>query len=353
MKKQLVAVAVATAIAAPMAVSADVTIYGLLHYSIDSVDYDSGVSGVIPGTGMDDLAIGFDGMGVNSHSSFFGIRGSEDLGNGLSAVFQMEFTIDGDDLGGVTNDRNTYVALAGNWGVAGIGQLDTPYNVSTANLELFSDTVGDYNQLYFDDITTQDAVFYMSPNWNGFSFVAAVVLPSTSTDADGIEATSLSATYQNGPFFAALAYEALSGEYVDDLYATIVNNDSDYDKWRLGLGYTANGFHVGFIYEDRDLDRIGDGDSWQLSGSYTMGNNTFKVAYGEVNDFTRSGTTGSTADLPDAGAVDLAVDGEQWSIGLDHKLSTRTKVYAAYTDFDNDAANLDWDALSVGIVHEF
>ena len=29
---------------------------------------------------------------------------------------------------------------------------------------------------------------------------------------------------------------------------------------------------------------------------------------------------------------------------MDHKLSTRTKVYAAYTDFSSDTANLDWDA---------
>ena len=52
----------------------------------------------------------------------------------------MEFSISGDDLGTggtVNNDRNTYVALAGNWGVAGIGQVDTPYKSSTASLELF------------------------------------------------------------------------------------------------------------------------------------------------------------------------------------------------------------------------
>jgi predicted porin len=47
------------------------------------------------------------------------------------------------------------------------------------------------------------------------------------------------------------------------------------------------------------------------------------------------------------------VDGEQWTVGLDHKLSSRTKLYATYSDFDNDAANMDWDAFSVGIVHKF
>jgi predicted porin len=350
MKKQLIAAAVATAIAVPMAASADVTVYGKLHYSIDNIDYDSGVSGAIPGTGNDSLDAGYDGWGVNSHASRFGIKGSEDLGNGLSAVFQMEFQIDGDDLGAVSNNRNTYVALAGNFGVAGIGQVDTPFKSSTASLELFGDSTGDYNQLYFDDIRTRDAVFYMSPNWNGLSFVAAAVLPSTSLDADGVEATSLSATYSNGPFFATLAFEGISGEYVDDLYAGAgiagtVTDDMNYDKWRLGLGYTANGLHVGLIYEDRDIDHVGDGNSWQLSGSYTMGNNVFKVAYGEVEDIINNTHAAAVGDL--------FIDGDQWTVGLDHKLSSRTKLYATYSNFDNNAANMDWDALSFGIVHSF
>jgi predicted porin len=346
MKKQLIAAAVATAIAAPMAASADVTVYGKLHYSIDSIDYDDNIGGVIPDTGMDAEGFGYDGSAVNSHDSFFGIKGSEDLGNGLTAVFQMQFDISGDDLGNVGNAHNTYLALAGSWGVAGIGQVDTPFNSSTASLELFDQQIGDYNQLYFDDIRATDAVFYMSPNWNGFSFVAAVVLPSTTSglgaisnvDADGIEATSISASYSNGPWFASLAYEDIT----DDFIASIHGAALDYDKWRLGLGYTANGFHVGFIYEDRDLDVIGDGDSWQLSGSYTAGNNTFKIAYGQADDMVHAAGLGFLVD-----------DAEQWTIGVDHKLSNRTKVYAAYTDFEEDTADMDWDAFSLGIIHTF
>jgi predicted porin len=346
MKKQLLAAAVATAIAVPMAASADVTVYGKLHYSIDSIDYDSGISGAIPGTGNDSEAAGYDGLAVNSHSSRFGIKGSEDLGNGLSAVFQMEFGLSGDDLGNLRNNRNTYVALAGSWGVAGIGQVDTPYKSSTGKLEMFGDNIGDYNQLYFDDIRATDAVFYMSPNWNGFSFVAAVVMPSTTSglgaisnvDADGVEATSVSASYSNGPWFASLAYEDISDDFVTSIHGAAL----DYDKWRLGLGYTANGFHVGFIYEDRDLDVIGDGDSWQLSSSYTAGNNTFKIAYGQADDMVRSAGLGFMVD-----------DAEQWSVGVDHKLSSRTKVYATYSDYSEDTANRDWDAFSLGIVHKF
>jgi predicted porin len=327
-----------------MAASADVTVYGKLHYSITDLDLDAN-AGVPADTDWDDAAV--DGTHVMSHDSFFGIKGSEDLGNGLSAVFQMEFSISADDLGSVNNDHNTYVALAGSWGVAGIGQVDTPLNSSTASLELFDQQMGDYNQLSFDDIRLGNAVFYMSPNWNGLSLVAGIGLPSSSADADGVEAVSVAAMYSNGPWYASLAYEDISGEMVSDLYTGIaLTNDVDYDKWRLGLGYTANGFHVGFIYEDRDVDNVGDGDSWQLSASYTAGNNTFKIAYGEADDFINNPGAAAVADV-------FVDDAEQWTVGVDHKLSNRTKVYAVYSDYSDDVANRDWDALSFGIVHTF
>ncbi len=369
MKKQLLAAAVATAIAVPMAASADVTVYGKLHYSVDSFDFGADVGATdygqgnflipgrrIQGTGDDrDIGNGYNGLAVNSHSSRFGIKGSEDLGNGLSAVFQMEFGIAGDDLGNVANNRNTYVALASSWGVAGIGQVDTPYKSSTGSLELFGDNIGDYNQLGFDDIRANDAVFYMSPNWNGFSFVGAIVMPSASVNSDGVEATSIAAKYENGPFFASLAYESVTEDWMVDLdpmdnanFAVVAPTD-DYDKWRLGLGYTANGFHVGFIYEDRDMEFANldaDNSSWQLSAGYTAGNNTFKVAYGEMEADDDAFTAIGWGDM---GA-------EQWTVGIDHKLSSRTKLYATYSDYsfdDNGNHDLDWDAFSLGIVHKF
>ncbi|MCP4126751.1 MAG: porin [Gammaproteobacteria bacterium] len=344
MKKQLLAAAIAAAVAVPMTASAgDVTLYGTIHMSIDSYDRDSSAPGAFGGTASHDKPDARDWLAVNSNNSILGVKGTEDLGNGLSALFQMEFWMDADDRGSsnaLTNNRNTFVGLAGSWGVVGIGGVDTPYKSSTGSLELFSVTPGDYNGLYFDDIRASDAVFYMSPNWNGFSFQAAVVMPSLDSDADGIEATSLAAKYSNGPFFAAFAYEALTGEYVDALYG--LGDDADYDKWRIGLGYTANGFHAGFVYEDRDVDHYTDGDSWQISGSYTFGNNVLKAAFGEADGIINNSAMGFYVD-----------DAEMWSVGLDHKLSKRTKVYAQYADYDTDTDDTDMDAFSVGIVHKF
>jgi predicted porin len=331
-----------------MTASADVTVYGRLHYSIDSWDIEAAATGL---GGMDIatpvLGAAFDGSAVNSHASRFGIKGSEDLGNGLSALFQMEFQINADNgsllstTGSVENNRNTFVALAGSWGVAGVGRVDTPYKSSTSSLELFGDNIGDYGNIGMHDVRADDAVFYMSPNWNGFSFVAAIVMPSVIDNlSDGVEATSIAGTYTNGPWFASLAYEQVEEWTAWALgmgtgTSGNVNNRDD-EKWRLGLGYTANGWHVGFIYEDREQADGTDHDIWQLSGSYTMGNNTLKVAYAD-----RDNDVAGEAD-PD-----------QWTVGVDHKMSSRTTVYARYSDYDGDAVNADWDALSLGIIHKF
>ena len=361
MKKQLLAAAVATAIAAPMTATAgDVTLGGVMFMSIDSVDLGdtvqtAGPFNQFPGTNQDAYTPGYDGLAVNTHFSNFFIKGTEDLGNGLSAFFHMEFLISPDDNNAVSNNRNTYVGLAGNWGKVGIGRNDSPYKKSTGGLELFGNLAGDYQNIGFHDVRMQNTLFYYSPNWNGFSFGAAIGMPSNDSvgpatpfeGSDGVEEVSLAGTYKNGPWFASLAYEERSQEFLG-----FANNPigDDHEKWRMGLGYTANGFHVGFIYEDNDSfggNGEIDYDVYRISGSYSFGNNVVKAAYSRM-DVDSSNVIGILVDEPD-----------QFSIGLDHKLSKRTKLFATYTDFDGDDNNLivgddyDYDVFSVGIVHKF
>ncbi len=347
MKKQLLAAAIAGIVAAPMTARAgDVALYGTIHMSVDTLRNYS-VYGYPVGADWDAATEDNNTLHVNSHYTRFGIRGSESLGHGLSAFFQMEFYLtaaedyDESNSESLTNVRNTFVGLEGDWGKAGIGRNDTPLKKSTASLELFGDIQGDYNAIGFEDVRLADTVFYYSPNWNGFSFGAAVGIPSYSDEDDGVEVVSLAATYTNGPWFASLAYEDFDNDVAD------LDNYWD-EKWRLGLGWTANGFHVGFLYEDRDHPRGYDGEySWQISGSYTFGNNVLKAAYGRgIEEWSSSGY-GEYSDV-------------QYSIGLDHKLSKRTKVYAIYTNFDSDydppiadKDYYDWHSFGLGIVHKF
>jgi predicted porin len=85
MNKKLIAAAIAAAIAAPTAALAnDVTIYGVAHLSIDYLDTD---------------ALSNDGFDVVSRASRLGFKGTEDLANGLKAIWKMEFQVDMGDAG--------------------------------------------------------------------------------------------------------------------------------------------------------------------------------------------------------------------------------------------------------------
>lgn len=347
MKTKLISLAVAAALVAPAAVMAEATLYGKLNMSIDYFDTDGD----------------FDGWAINRGSlgrgegraNRIGVKGSEDLGNGLKAIYQVEFGVQmaeeqrtGPAASGANNTlsmRNSYVGLASNFGTLLVGRHDTPLKLSTGRLDLFADTAADYNgTIGFDDLRVDNAIAYISPSFAGFQFAGAVhagggssaTLPIASEDADSLaEAYSLAITYKNGPFYGAAAYE----ELYSDILGPAGNDLNDYTKWRLGLGLLDwNGFTLAGVYEQQD-DYYGsdaDGDLWQISAGYKFGNNMIKGFYGENDNDAEN------------------LDRESWGIGFDHYFSKRTSAYILYTDVDYDAdLNNDWSAFSLGMMHSF
>ncbi len=72
--------------------------------------------------------------------------------------------------------RNTFVGLAGGWGTALMGRHDTPMKISTGKLDLFADTMADYNgTVGFRDLRADNAVAYISPSFAGFTFAGAII----------------------------------------------------------------------------------------------------------------------------------------------------------------------------------
>jgi len=345
MNKKLIVLAVAAAVAAPMTVMADATIYGKVRIGLE----------------YDDNASVWD---LRSYASRLGIKGSEDLGNGLSAIWQLEFgvnPVDADnniangDKGNITY-RNTFVGLAGGWGTALVGRHDTPLKMSTGDLDLFADTAADMNDTVgFQDLRVDNAIAYVSPNMSGFSVAAAIVPAGTSTaaclsstgatlsagctnpNADSLgEAWSIAAMYANGPWRASVAYEDIgdamiaidtNGNGVADLQSA-----DGFAKWRLGLGMLGyNNFSLTGIYENWDLNGA-DSDLWQIQAGYDIGATRLKAMYG-------------------SNGGDDNLDRDTWALGVQQNLSKRTDAQLLYTEIDANSS--DRSIWSVQLNHSF
>ena len=176
MKKTLIAAAVAAAVAAPAA-NAGVVIYGQLHIALDYLDADLSTSGVSKV------------WEVNSRTSRIGFKGSEDLGNGLKAIWKLENTVRITDTGSTFGShngarghwgsaRNAYVGLASDWGTVLVGRHDTPYKMGfySTGIDMLGDSIIDANSMYgIVEVRADNAIAYVSPNMNGLTVAAAIV----------------------------------------------------------------------------------------------------------------------------------------------------------------------------------
>ena len=292
MQKKLLAVAVLSAFSGVAAAqSANVTLYGTIVQNVEqasatggdntSVAQASGSSlrssaaaGVVSGVRVA-TPVGATLAGVadqssrfrfNPAGSHFGLRGTEDLGNGLSAWFQIELSanfgsnppLGGSNEGRAPTMRNTAVGLRSTtWGTALFGVWDTPFNTMVnalnvngrvsgastnhaANLlggnplaqgavsgqataswctaAIGSTAAGCTNFGMNFDRRERSSIQWWSPNWNGFEGRVAYNVtqdggaPTTENQAFGRNALKqniwdLSLSYANGPLFVGYAYE--------------------------------------------------------------------------------------------------------------------------------------------------
>jgi predicted porin len=262
-------------------------------------------NGYIPNSVVYNPAINYRSAG-GGRASRLGVKGSEELGGGLKAIYQIELGINPTDTNNnlVNNAdlityRNTFVGLAGGFGTALMGRHDTPLKISTGKLDLFADTLADLNATVgFQDLRADNAVAYISPSFSGFTLAAALVpsggstgIGSLNTESDQINGGwSIAGIYSNGPFYASAAYESLNAEMFNDntrnfgcaanapmaaagsLWAfnpgagagACANSDDNQTQWRFGLGLLDwNGFSLTGIYAH--MENLA-GSDWYTTG---------------------------------------------------------------------------------------
>jgi predicted porin len=334
MKKSLIALAIASAVSAPaFAATSNVDVYGVLNLSMNYVDPDAN----IPST-----TIGQDtSTSITSNASRIGFKGTEDLGGGLAAIWQIESGFNADEQSGTLASRNTFVGLTGGFGTVLMGNHDTPMKLLGRLVDNFGDTMADSRNILGAssatgtsafDLRTKNTVAYITPNWSGLTMAAAYVTDWNSTgtpgnmdntvstasgagtgiDNNSANAYSLNAVYNNGPMMLGAAYEMHNG----------MASNTNAEMWRIVGGYTIAGFKLAALYEQMDGSSANPSlsrDAYGLFASYGMGAWNFKGNWMQADE----------SDVGNDG-------GDQWTIGADYSLSKRTVVYGLYAQSSND-----------------
>ena len=325
MNKKLIALAVAGAMAGPaIAAAADVEVYGKARVSIGFTGNDNETDDVSDSETT-----------ITSHSSRFGIKGSEDLGNGLTAVYQIESKVNLDDGGGTLAGRDSFVGLAGGFGTVLLGRHDTPYKLATKKADILGDTYADIDGSALNGVhndRVDNVLAYISPDMNGFTFIGAYVTDvgvANNDDLDGTDpedhqsAISLAGMGKIGPVGVSLAYQSI------DNAAGLIGGDAEEsaDAIKLGLGYDINDMaSVNFVYEMTEADQW-EQDNIALSGSFNISDTTaIKAIYGLRGEQT---TPAGGDDIDDS-------EGSFIALGVTTKLSKNVEAYALYTAVDND-----------------
>lgn len=362
MNKKLMAVAVAGALAAPVAVFAqasNVQLYGRINTGFDNYQATGSAAGA---------AADFKGRNrVFDSASRLGFKGTEDLGNGLKVVFQIESglnidsgTATGQSGGanasvGTLSSRDSFAGLTGNWGTFTFGRQSYFWNgagmndviaalwinsgVPWSNSAAHGRIIGPANR-------QSNTMKYQSPTWNGFNVHLNY---SPNSEPAGVAANTDASIWgilvgYTGVIDAHLDYAvntAASPVAPATLRQRITGTKVD-----VGWPY-APGARVSLIWGSLKNDQVsgvtagigftaGDNlkqNQWTLNWYHTFGNIMAMAQYGRLGQVSGCTAAAGVASCGQTGA-------NAWTLGVKYDMSKRTSLYASYMRTNNESNQL-------------
>lgn len=377
-KKHLPCAALAALFAAGHAhAQSSVTLYGVID---DGLNYTSNARG----------HSAYAMVSGDTNASNFGLKGAEDLGGGLSAIFTLEngFNVNNGALSmdGTLFSRQAFVGLSStNYGTFTFGrQYDATVDMWSP-FTAAGNTIGDLAAHPFDndnsdqDFRFNNAVKYVSPTFAGFQAEGVYGFSNATNFADN-RAYSAGITYGAGPFSAAVAYMRQSNANLSSTGA--VGGDGVFTAGRqqnidAGVKWTfGDGSNVALAYSHVDVYQptgnayapdIGTlaWSSWKFDNVEINGQYFINPALSLAAAYTF--THGNLKDT----SAGTSPNWHQVALMLNYSLSKRTSVYAqgAYqhtngkTGTDLDGAHIVGAAdlsssenqavVRVGFLHRF
>ena len=284
----------------------DITFYGKINTSYESTDKDSKTD-----------------TDFKNNASRLGVKGKFDINDGLKISFQIENEIDPTDgrfrADGekVFKERNTFLALEGNFGRLFAGTHDTAFKVAQLKVDLFNDTRADIKYLFQGENRMNSFVAYTTPEL-----------------IDGLKVTINSISQSTGTF------ESYSVNYSTGSVKLVFALDSN------GKGYDSTRFTTMFPIESLGIDV---GLMYQSSEKISTG----VSENGHLLSLKKKVSDKGSVYLQTASSDIKLESGKQNSIGYDYKISKIAKVFFHYSDLESDKTSKNAEYVSVGFEYKF
>lgn len=353
MKKTLIALAL---VSLPVAASAEVILYGQIKAGAEYSEAKAG-------------ADARHNLYLQDFGSRIGFKGSEDLGNGLKAIWQFEQGIHIGQGSWQANQqgqgRTSFIGLEGGLGRVTAGRVDNPIDANVSGTDQWeyapttatspANSSGVLGLERYSRFSRRNvSVNYYSPDMNGFDFHVQV--------APGTDRYGASPSVNNNKFTVfglGLGYKSnagifarYAGEYGKDSH----NQAKAYQVHNVTVGYDANNLNaqVGFQY-GRNVAASGllNGDTYVTVGGANNEVNTKEVAASVA--YTAGAVTPKLSVAYGRANNDAKTRYTQAIIGADYAFSRRTTGLVSVgwlKEGDRQATDSTW-ALGTGIVHKF
>lgn len=344
MQKKLIALAIAGLSGAAFAQS-NVQIYGVGDVSYDFV---SGGGGTNTAAGNAITSSASKGR-IGTNSSYFGLKGSESLGSGLTAVYQIENEFDFGQganngsqgtLPGVGNsrpnglaNRDSFVGLAGAFGTVAAGWLSSPHRSLAAKFDLAPGAGGPGSSLNIIGRINAGSVLNPLNNGqnNGHRFGNATFTPTTITS----NALGAGGTYQST--VSGTAETVANNVGIIGRHAAVAYITPNFNGFVGTIAYVAN--------EVKDNAQLGSSTAntgtyaqrnpraWNVKFDYDNGPLSLGYSYLKINDF---GVLGGLTATAAAAGINGAANGNGGGLvqlGLSGKESTTAHLLGAKYTF--------------------
>lgn len=386
MQKTLAALAVCGAFAGS-AMAADVTLYGILDTGVgySHVDFD----------GQKEKTDNFSMMAGQASGSRWGLKGTEDLGNGLTVGFILESGFESDTGANSSStaffNRESSLYLQGGFGKIGFGRMGAFNNgqSSWAKIGMISafgtSSWGGYSAQLSNLMSTagqwNNMIAYETPDFAGFKVFAQYGMGSNDheNESSSDRFYAIGASYNNGPIAAYLAVDSINyqtvgskmpaGVDIDDSLTVTLGGSYDFEVAKVYLGaqyfdeVTLNsiGGITKTLVDGKKINDVSVGNFFKIKGYGISLSADAPVAGGKA----MLGLGYVDAKLADsqkknADGFDIDLTRYTASIGYDYLFSKRTDVYAVASYMQDklevarkDHVDLSAYTLYVGLRHRF